>query len=82
MTTLVLNYSQSLLKDFIRGLKIFLLKTILGIQFARYQQANAHLAEQLYRSGDYRPKTKHQINHDLDVTTYEWYEKELKKLNS
>lgn len=82
MTTLMLNYSQSLLKDFVNGLKHFLQKTMLGIQLARQQQANTLLADQLYRSGDYRPKTKHQICHDLDVNSYEWYEKEIKRISS
>ena len=49
MTTMVLNYSQSLLEGFWSGLKKTLQGFMVGYMVARQCQANRYVAEQLSR---------------------------------
>ena len=49
MTTLVLNYSQSLLEGFWSGLKKTLQGFMVGYMVARQCQANRYVAEQISR---------------------------------
>lgn len=52
----------------------------MGIQFARQCQANSQIAECLYRSGDYRPKTSYQILDELNRKALEEHTKGLEDL--
>ena len=49
MTTLVLNYSTSLLEGFVKGFKNTLKGFMVGWMIARQAQANRYVAEQISR---------------------------------
>ena len=68
MTTLVLNYSQSLLEGFWSGLKKTLQGFMVGYMVARQCQANRYVAEQISRY-EYNGDNYHQILHDLNQKT-------------
>lgn len=84
MTTLTLQSfsTKKLIKNTLKGLTVFLAKTMLGFQFARQCQANYQVAEMLHRSGDYRPKTVHQIHGDLNRKTLAEYTENLEKIDA
>lgn len=54
MTTIALNYSQSLLNGIWRVFKKTLQGMMIGYMIARQTQANQYVAQQLINSGEYR----------------------------
>lgn len=54
MTTMVLNYSQSLLEGLWGGLKKTLQGVMIGYMIARQTEANRLVAQQLINAGEYR----------------------------
>ena len=76
MTTLVLNYSQSLLEGFRNGLKKTLQGIMLGYAIARQQQANQRVAEQISRY-EYNGQNYWVILNDLNAKTAEQLRKEF-----
>ena len=68
MTTLVLNYSQSLLEGFWSGLKKTLQGFMVGYMVARQCQANAAVAERISRY-EYNGRDYYVILNDLNKRT-------------
>ena len=68
MTTLVLNYSQSLLEGFWSGLKKTLQGFMVGYMVARQCQANRYVAEQISRY-EYNGENYWVILNDLNQKT-------------
>ena len=68
MTTLVLNYSQSLLEGFWSGLKKTLQGFMVGYMVARQCQANRSVAEQISRY-EYNGENYWVILNDLNQKT-------------
>ena len=50
--------------------------------FARQCQANAHLADLLYRSGDYRPSTPSMIHAELNQKALVEYNRRLEEIDN
>ncbi len=81
MTTLVINYSQSLLEGFWSGLKSTFKAVMIGWMVARQTQANRHLADILIKSGEYR-KGEHNyysLLAELNQKTIDHIHKEFEK---
>ena len=66
MTTIVLNYSKSLLEVIWENLKGFGRSLV----FARQMSANRDIAQYLYHSGEYR--SYHEALESLNRKTLEW----------
>ena len=77
MTTLVLNYSQSLLERFFSGLKKTLQGVMIGWMIARQSAANASIAETMIRAGEYRDEDYHWLLADLNARTIASIKKEF-----
>lgn len=78
MTTLVLNYSQSLLEKIFKGLKNTLQGFMVGWMIARQTAANASIVETMIRAGEYRKEDYHWLLADLNTRTIAGIEKEFK----
>ena len=76
MTTLVLNYSQSLLEGLWRGFKNTLKGMMIGYMIARQQSANRYVAEQVSKY-EYNGKDYWVILNDLNQKTIEQIHKEF-----
>ena len=76
MTTLVLNYSQSLLEGLWRGFKNTLKGMMIGYMIARQQSANRYVAEQVSKY-EYNGKDYWVILNDLNKKTIEQIHKEF-----
>lgn len=66
MTTLVLNYSQSLLSVIAHSVKKTLQGMMIGMMIARQTQANAAIAQQLIRSGEYQKEDYYWLLADMN----------------
>ena len=77
MTTLVLNYSQSLLERIFNGLKKTLQGFMVGWMIARQSAANATVAEQMIRAGEYRNEDYHWLLANLNARTIASIRKEF-----
>ena len=69
MTTLVLNYSTSLLERFWSGLKRTLQGVMIGYMISRQTQANYHVAQILINAGEYRQDEYYNLVHQLNQKT-------------
>jgi len=69
MTTLVLNYSTSLLERFWSGLKRTLQGVMIGYMISRQTQANYHVAQMLINAGEYRQDEYYSLVHQLNQKT-------------
>jgi len=69
MTTLVLNYSTSLLERFWSGLKRTLQGVMIGYMISRQTQANYHVAQMLINAGEYRQDEYYNLVHQLNQKT-------------
>ena len=69
MTTLVLNYSTSLLERFLSGLKRTLQGVMIGYMISRQTQANYHVAQMLINAGEYRQDEYYSLVHQLNQKT-------------
>ena len=76
MTTLVLNYSQSLLEKFIKGFKNTLKAMMVGYMVARQCQANQGVARQI-SNYEYNGKDYWVILNDLNKKTIKSIHKEF-----
>ena len=76
MTTLVLNYSQSLLEGRWSGFKNTLKGMMIGYMIARQQSANRYVAEQVSKY-EYNGKDYWVILNDLNKKTIEQIHKEF-----
>lgn len=77
MTTLVLNYSQSLLERALSGLKKTLQGFMVGWMIARQTSVNSTVAEQLIRAGEYQNEDYHWLLADLNARTIASIRKEF-----
>ena len=78
MTTLVLNYSQSLFEGFWKGLKNILKGMMIGYMVARQCEANRYVAEQISRY-EYNGKDYWIILNDLNQKTMKQIHEEFGK---
>ena len=76
MTTLVLNYSTSLLEGLWSGVKKTLQGIMLGYAIARQTQANRYVAEQISRY-EYNGENYWVILNDLNQKTIQELQKEF-----
>lgn len=67
MTTIALNYSQSLLNGFWRVFKNILRGVMIGWIMARQTQANYHIARAMIH--EYRNHTVESLHHELNITS-------------
>ena len=77
MTTIVLNYSQSLLEGFWNVLKKTLQGIMIGYMVARQTEANRLVAQQLINSGEYRQHDYWVLLSDLNEITIRSIHKEF-----
>ena len=78
MTTMVLNYSQSLLEGLWSGLKKTLQGVMIGYMIARQTEANRMVAQQLVNAGEYRQSDYWSLLNDLNARTIQSIHKEFK----
>ena len=78
MTTMVLNYSQSLLEGLWSGLKKTLQGIMIGYMIARQTEANRMVAQQLVNAGEYRQSDYWSLLNDLNARTIQSIHKEFK----
>jgi len=78
MTTMVLNYSQSLLEGLWSGLKKTLQGVMIGYMIARQTEANRLVAQQLVNAGEYRQSDYWSLLNDLNARTIQSIHKEFK----
>lgn len=78
MTTMVLNYSQSLLEGLWSGLKKTLQGIMIGYMIARQTEANRLVAQQLVNAGEYRQSDYWSLLNDLNARTIQSIHKEFK----
>lgn len=78
MTTMVLNYSQSLLEGLWSGLKKTLQGIMIGYLIARQTEANRLVAQQLVNAGEYRQSDYWSLLNDLNSRTIQSIHKEFK----
>ena len=78
MTTLVLNYSQSLLEGLWSGLKKTLQGIMIGYLIARQTEANRLVAQQLVNAGEYRQSDYWSLLNDLNSRTIQSIHREFK----
>ncbi len=77
MTTLVLNYSTSLLEVIFNGFKKTLQGFMVGWMISRQSSANVTIAEQMIRAGEYRDEDYHWLLADLNARTIAAIKKEF-----
>ena len=77
MTTLVLNYSQSLLNGTLSFFKKALQGMMIGIAISRQCEANKYVAEQMVRTGDWSQDDYYVILQDLNTKSINAIEKEF-----
>ena len=78
MTTLVLNYSQSLFEVIFNGLKKIIQGAMIGFMVSRQIQANERIAEQLIRAGEYRQDEYWTLLASLNHKTIQAIHKEVR----
>ena len=78
MTTLVLNYSQSLLEGLWSGVKKTLQGIMIGYMIARQTEANRLVAQQMINAGEYRQTDYWVLLNDLNAKTIASIHKEFK----
>jgi hypothetical protein len=78
MTTMVLNYSQSLLEGLWSGLKKTLQGIMIGYLIARQTEANRLVAQQLVNAGEYRQSDYWSLLNDLNSRTIQSIHREFK----
>jgi len=69
MTTVVLNYSQSLLEGLWSGLKKTLQGIMIGYMIGRQTEANRLVAQQLINAGEYRQQDYWTLLNNLNERT-------------
>ena len=79
MTTVILNYSQSLIEVIINGLKNTLKGVMIGYMIARQTQANRYVADQSVKYGEYRQEEYWVLLNDLNQKTIDQIHKEFDK---
>jgi len=77
MTTLVLNYSQSLFERLWKGLKYTLQGFMIGYMISRQTEANRTVAQMLVNSGEYRQDDYWNLLHQLNHKTIQDIHKEF-----